>query len=163
MAGAFKAILVSAVLTLSFTAPVLAGPFEDGATAYDRSDYSTAMRHWRTLADQGNPAAQSNVALMYAKGQGVSKDYVQAYMWSSLSAARGHQEGVKNRDSIAKGMTPAQLADAQRRASAWKPVAAPMQASAPAPAAAQASAPSRPAQASASPPPQTSTTTTIRR
>jgi len=89
--------------------------------AYDKGDHSTAMRYWRGLADQGNPAAQSNLALMYFKGQGVPRDYVQAYMWSSLSAARGHQEGVKNRDSIAKGMTPAQLADAQRRASAWKP------------------------------------------
>ena len=145
MADTCKAILVSAVLALSFSAPVVAGPFEDGITAYDRNDYSTAMRHWRPLADQGNPAAQSNIALMYARGQGVSKDYVQAYMWFSLSAARGHQEGVKNRDSIAKGMTPAQVADGQKRASAWKPVNSP------------------PAQASAPAPAQTSTTTTVRR
>jgi len=154
MAGVLKAIVGSALLALSFAAPVVAGPFEDGVTAYDRNDFSTAMRHWRPLADQGNPAAQSNLALMYFKGQGVSKDPAQAYMWASLSAARGHQEGVKNRDSISKGMTPAQVADAQKRASAWKPVAAP---AAPAPAAAQASAPSRPGST------MTTTTTTIRR
>ena len=146
MAGALKAIVVSALLALSFSTPTVAEPFEDGSAAYDRNDYSTAMRHWRSLADQGNAAAQSNLALMYAKGQGVSKDYVQAYMWSSLSAATRHQEGVKNRDSLAKGMTPAQVAEAQKRASAWTPISAPMQASAPAAAAAatQASAPSRP-------------------
>src|SRR6185436_8209624 len=101
-----------------------------------------------SLADQGNAAAQSNLALMYAKGHGVPKDYVQAYMWSSLSAARGHQEGVKNRDSIAKGMTPAQVADAQKRASAWKPTGVPAQAQAPAAAAQASSAPSRPAASS---------------
>jgi hypothetical protein len=78
------------------------------------------------------------------------KDYVQAYMWSALSAARGHQEGVKNRDSIAKGMTPAQISDAQKRASAWAPVA---QAAAPAQAA--------PARAQAPAPTSSSTTTTI--
>jgi TPR repeat protein len=155
MARVFGALLASTVVAVCFSTSLLAGPFEDGMNAYDRADYSTAMRQWRPLADQGNPAAQSNLALMYFKGQGTPRDYVQAYMWSSLSAARGHQEGVKNRDSIAKGMTPAELADAQKRASAWKPTAAPAQASAPAPASAQASAPSRPS--------STTTTTTIRR
>jgi TPR repeat protein len=159
MARALTAILASAVLTVGFTTLLQAGPFEDGVNAYDRADYSTAMRLWRPLADQGNPAAQSNVALMYAKGQGVPKDYVQAYMWSSLSAARGHQEGVKNRDSIAKGMTPQQIADAQKRASAWQATGTQAQAPAPAPSPAPAqtfsSAPSRS--------PVTTTTTIIRR
>jgi uncharacterized protein len=80
----------------------LAGPFGDGSAAYDRNDYSTAMRHWRSLADQGNAAAQSNLALMCAKGQGVSKDYVQAYMWSSLSAATGHQEASRTATALPK-------------------------------------------------------------
>jgi TPR repeat protein len=157
MAVAFKAIVGSALLALSFSAPAMAGPFEDGVTAYDRNDYSTAMRHWRPLADQGNPAAQSNLALMYFKGQGVSKDLAQAYMWASLSAARGHQEGVKNRDSIAKGMTPTQVADAQKRAGAWKPTGQPAQAPA------QASATAQTPTQSTSRPATTTTTTIIRR
>ena len=121
MVRAFTAAFAFVVLALSFSAPAVAGPFEDGIAAYNKNDYSNALRHWRPLADQGNPAAQSNLALMYAKGQGVPRDYVQAYMWSSLSAARGHQEGARNRDSIAKGMTPAQITDARKRASTWKP------------------------------------------
>lgn len=143
MARAFAAIFSSAVFTFGFSTLVLAGPFEDGMTAYDRADYSSAMRYWRPLADQGNPAAQSNLALMYAKGQGVAKDYVQAYMWSTLSSARGHQEGAANRDSIAKGMTPQEIADGQKRAVAWQPVSAPAQAQGPAPAQASAAQPSR--------------------
>jgi hypothetical protein len=51
MAGALKAIVVSALLALSFSTPTVAGPFEDGSAAYDKNDYSTAMRHWRSLAD----------------------------------------------------------------------------------------------------------------
>ena len=80
-------------------------------------------------------------------------------MWASLSAARRHEEGVRNRDSIAKGMTPAQVADAQKRAGAWQPSGAQAQASAPAPASAQASAPqpTRPGST------MTTTTTIIRR
>jgi TPR repeat protein len=157
MARAYTAILAAAVIALNFSTSLLAGPFEDGMNAYDRADYSTALRMWRSLADQGNPAAQSNLALMYAKGQGVPKDYVQAYMWSALSAARGHQDGVKNRDGIAKGMTPAQISDAQKRAGAWKPVGGPVQAQASAPTPAQTSAP----QSSRSG--YTTTTTIIRR
>jgi TPR repeat protein len=134
MARAYTAIAAVTVIALTFSTSLLAGPFEDGMNAYDRADYSTALRMWRSLADQGNPAAQSNLALMYAKGQGVPKDYVQAYMWSTLSAARGHQEGTKNRDSIAKGMTQAQISEAQKRANDWKPAGQAATAPAPAPA-----------------------------
>ncbi len=47
-------------------------------------------------------------------------------MWSNLAASR-HQPGkdrddaVFNRDFIAKRMTPAQIAEAQRLAREWKP------------------------------------------
>jgi localization factor PodJL len=129
MARAFTVFFASIVLALSFVAPAGAGPFEDGLTAYGRGDYPGALRYWQPLANQGNPAAQSNIALLYGKGQGVPRDYVQAYMWASLSAAQGHQDGAKNRDSVAKGMTPAQIAEAKKRASAWKPAPAPAPAS----------------------------------
>lgn len=121
MAHALTALSALIVLVLSLAAPAAAGPFEDGLAAYGKGDFSNAMRHWRPLADRGNAAAQSNVALMYGKGQGVPRDYVQAYMWASLSAAQGHQDGAKNRDGVAKGMNPAQIAEAKRRASAWRP------------------------------------------
>jgi TPR repeat protein len=133
MARASTVISACVVLATVLAAQAVAGPFEDGIAAYERNDYSNALRYWRPLADQGNPAAQSNLALMYAKGQGVPRDYVQAYVWSSLSAASGHQEGVKNRDTLARGMTPTQIADAKKRASAWKPVQPPATAQSPTP------------------------------
>ena len=124
MARAFTAISALVVVVLGFTAPAVAGPFEDGVAAYDKNDFANALRHWRPLADQGNPAAQSNIALMYAKGQGLPRDYVRAYMWSSLSAARGHQDGAKNRDTVAKGMTAAQI-DQEQLTREWKPAGQP--------------------------------------
>jgi TPR repeat protein len=125
MTRMFAAMVASTVLVLGFAASSVAGPFEDGVTAYERNDHSTALRHWRPLAEQGNPAAQSNLALMYAKGQGVPRDYVRAYMWSSLSASKGHQDGAKNRSAVSKGMTPAQIQQAQKLASEWKPAGPP--------------------------------------
>ena len=58
---------------------------------------------------------------MYANGQGMPQDYVQAHMWLNLSAAQGHVNATKNRDTIAAKMTPAQLAEAQKLAREWMP------------------------------------------
>ncbi len=58
---------------------------------------------------------------MYSKGWGVPQDYVQAHMWYNLAAERGLKLGREYRDSLAKQMTPEQIAEAQRLAREWKP------------------------------------------
>ena len=40
------------------------------------------------LANQGNAAAQSNLGLMYAEGQGVRQDYTQARQWFEKAASQ---------------------------------------------------------------------------
>ena len=83
-------------------------------------DYAAASSWYRKAADQGYAEAQLNLGLMYANGQGVAQDYVQAHKWSNLSAASGNADALKNRDMIAAKMTPAQIGEAQRLASAWR-------------------------------------------
>ena len=62
---------------------------------------------------------------MYAKGQGVTQDYVLAHMWLNLSASNSSGEDQKKmaiaRDAVAAKMAPAQIAEAQRLAREWKP------------------------------------------
>jgi hypothetical protein len=58
---------------------------------------------------------------MYYNGQGVTQDYVQAHMWYNLAVSKGHENATKNRDNVAKKMTPAQIAEAQRLAREWQP------------------------------------------
>ena len=65
---------------------------------------------------------------MYADGRGVPQDYVQAHMWFSLAAARfkvseteHREDAISNRDTIAAGMTAAQIAEAERLAREWTP------------------------------------------
>ncbi len=84
-------------------------------------DYAQAIRWYRRAAKQGNDWAQNNLGGMYFKGQGVPKDYVQAYLWFNLAAAQGMEVARKSRDVVAEKMTPAQLAEAHRLASEWKP------------------------------------------
>ena len=84
-------------------------------------DYGAAVMWYRKAADQGYSSAQSDLGVMYDKGLGVPQDYVQAHMWYNLAATRGLKLGRKSRDSLAKQMTPAQIAEAQRLARKWKP------------------------------------------
>ncbi len=93
-----------------------------GVDAYEKGDYATALKEWRPLAAQGNAAAQALLGMMYEEGQGVPKDYVQAYMWLSLAAAQGYEPARKARvKKLAKKMTLAQLDEAQWLAREWKP------------------------------------------
>ncbi len=67
-------------------------------------------------AEQGDYFAQYYLGLMYAKGQGVPEDYVQAHMWLNLTVMQGHEDAKTDRDDIAKKMTPEQIAEAERLA-----------------------------------------------
>ncbi len=65
--------------------------------------------------------AQFNLGVMYDNGYGVSQDYVQAHMWYNLAEAQGRTAAARNRGRVAKLMTPAQIAEAQRRVGKWRP------------------------------------------
>jgi TPR repeat protein len=45
--------------------------FQKGVTAYESGDYATALREFKTLAEQGNADAQYNLGLMYHNGCGI--------------------------------------------------------------------------------------------
>jgi TPR repeat protein len=89
-------------------------------------DYAEAALWYRKAAEQGHARSQSNLGALYSAGQGVPRDYVQAHMWFNLAASREDERHVrdsivKNRDRVAKLMTLAQIAEAQRLAQDWKP------------------------------------------
>ncbi len=76
-----------AVLILFLTATVTAaGPLEDGMTAYERGDYTTAILLIRPLADQGFHLAQFIVGDMYSNGLGVAQDDAEAAKWYRKAA-----------------------------------------------------------------------------
>ncbi len=93
--------------------------YQEGCDAYERGDYDTALKEFRLLAERGNEAAQANLGFMYAKGQGVPQDYVQAYRWYTLAASQGNDLAEKFKDYLEKSMTLDQLAEAQRLARGW--------------------------------------------
>ncbi len=111
-------IVVGVVFMLA--TPVLAD-FQAGFDAYNEGDYDTALKEFRPLAERGKAVAQWSLGIMYERGRSVPQDYVQAYRWYTLAAAKGLKEAVKGRDFLEKRMTPTQLAEAQRLAREWEP------------------------------------------
>ena len=115
-----RRFIVTLVCWLVLAAPVWAGPLEDAFAAYEDADYATALRLWRPLAEQDSAYAQFGLGIIFQKaGRGVPQDYVQAHKWYTLAAAGGNATAETNRQLVAKRMTPAQIADAQRIAREW--------------------------------------------
>ena len=98
-------LLPLAVFSLLLT-PQAHADFQDGKDAYDRSDYETALKEWRPLAEQGNAEAQFRMGRLY--------DYVQQYQdlqeairWYRLAAEQGlpaAQNSLGLRYSIGRGV-----------------------------------------------------------
>ncbi len=84
-------------------------------------DFAEDIDWYRQSAEQGFAQAQYNLGYMYYKGEGVSQDYIAAHTFFDLAAAKGHKDARETRDRLAATMTADQIAEAQRRARAWKP------------------------------------------
>lgn len=77
-----------ALAALLLALPVRAD-FAAGLAAYDAGDYDTARSEWQTLAEAGDPVAQTALAGLYADGAGVRRDFAVAARWFRRAAGRG--------------------------------------------------------------------------
>jgi TPR repeat protein len=75
---------------------------------------------YQKAAEAGDPMAQFDLGRIYETGQeGVAMDYVEAHKWWNIAAASGEDRARKSRNIVERLMTPAQIAEAKRRASEW--------------------------------------------
>jgi TPR repeat protein len=89
-------------------------------------DYVLAASWLHQAAEQGEPTGQFLLGLLFDKGYGVPVDWVEAEVWLNLAAAhaeaRQQDYFARVRDAVAQKLTLDQLAETQRRASAWAPI-----------------------------------------
>jgi TPR repeat protein len=83
-----------------------------------------ALKWLLQAAEQGLPRAQTKLAEMYAEDADASGDHVKACTWyivatANLSGAQRHRAQA-GYERIAREMTAAQIAEAAKRARAWK-------------------------------------------
>ena len=70
--------------------------YENGAVAFERGDYETALREFKVLAEQKDSRGQYGLGLMYDLGTGVPTDFEKAVMWYRLSAKQGNADAQNN-------------------------------------------------------------------
>src|ERR1043165_3965087 len=63
--------------------------FMEGAYAYRKRDYTFAIQMYQVSASWAYKPAEYNIAVMYARGQGVPVDLPRAMAWMALAAERG--------------------------------------------------------------------------
>ncbi len=92
-----KFILLTALLSILFTNPVIAQGYKDGTRAYRTGDYVKALRILRPLAYNGHTKAQGTLGWMYEAGRGLRRDYIMAFVWYDLAVQNGHRTAHRNR------------------------------------------------------------------
>jgi TPR repeat protein len=88
-----------------------------------------AFKWYKKSADRGFYAGIIKVANMYGKGQGTAKDNLQSYLWFAIAELRAPKDSNDRfelpivKDKLGTLLTKEQVADADRKAKAWKPAA----------------------------------------
>jgi len=67
---------------------------EAARQAANNGNYSKARDIWTRLAQVGNAEAQTALGLMFARGDGVDRDYNQAYQWFSQAGEKGDNRAL---------------------------------------------------------------------
>jgi TPR repeat protein len=93
-----KWLLIIPVVSLALLVglPTSGTNFQEGLDAYDRGDFATALEEWTPLVKQGHTGAQTNLGVLYNKGEGVDQDYGAALKWWTLAAEQGHSDAQAN-------------------------------------------------------------------
>ncbi len=81
----------------------------------EKKSESDAFEATLARAKDGDTGAMFGLGVMYANGEGVIEDAVEAYAWINVAAAKGQKEAAEHRDKIKKTMTPEQIAEGQKR------------------------------------------------
>jgi len=97
----------------------LAYCYETGVGA--QKDTQMAFAIYKPGADRGEQWAQLKLAIYFESGQGVARDYQQAYFWANIAASKGGEKACELRDRLESKLTKSQIAESQRWSAKWKP------------------------------------------
>ena len=90
-----NALFLTTILLISSGA-YAAGTMADAYKALNNGNFELAIEIIKPLALKGNSYAQSNLGVMYSKGQGVTQDYTEAARWLKLAATQGDEFAQSN-------------------------------------------------------------------
>jgi hypothetical protein len=83
--------------------------FKLGAYAFEHKDFAHAAEMYKVAASWADKTAEFNLAVMYARGQGVPVDMPRAMAWIALAAERGDARYVETREVIYSNLSKEQF------------------------------------------------------
>lgn len=90
-------------------------------------NFELAAHYYRIAAEYGIPLAQQNLGRMYAAGDYLPQDYVEAAVWIALAFEMlptfdaEHDWLYIEREQLLKKLTPVQIREVKRRVRNWRP------------------------------------------
>lgn len=78
-------------------------------------DFREAEMWLRRAAERGYGRAQMGLGVLYARGEGVPNDSLEAYVWFRRAEETESEASREMIATISKGMTPEQIAEAEKR------------------------------------------------
>jgi len=84
------------LLAALWASTAVADEFQKGIEAFNDEDYATALAVWTPLAEDGDVAAQFNVAMIYDFGEGVPEDNEKALYWYTAAARQADEQAQFN-------------------------------------------------------------------
>lgn len=109
-------------LFLSLFIQVAVADFSTALESYQQGELTKAADEFKTLANHNDADAQYMLGYMYALGEGVTQDYIEAHKWLNIAASQGKDGASEARDRVAGRMSGSQTTQAQQLAGNWKPV-----------------------------------------
>ena len=82
-----------------------------------------SAKWFQKASELGVRDSQFNLAILYARGNGVKQDLEESYKWFAIAARDGDRDAGAKRDEVANAMRPEQLSSAKAKVELWKPQA----------------------------------------
>ena len=100
--------VVGVIIALFAPSAAFADLYSAGV-AYQKHDYRAAFDQFKELAELGQPQAQLNLAVLYARGEGVESSNIKAHAWASLAGRNGEPKGAALANELEPMLTPTGL------------------------------------------------------
>lgn len=84
------------------------------------NDFNSAADWFLQAAERGVRDSQVNMAILYARGEGVQRDLVESYKWFAIAANEGDADAAAKRDEVFNALTPDSANMAREKVAGWK-------------------------------------------
>ena len=91
-----KNIFIGIMFLISLSPVAVMADYQEGRDAFDRGDYSTALKEFKILVKQNDSRGQYALAVMYDLGEGVLQNSKEAVKYYRLAAEQGLADAQNN-------------------------------------------------------------------